>query len=512
MPGGLVGDAHRRVGGVHRLAARSGRPVHVDLQVLGTDLDVHLLGLRQHGHGRRRRVQPSLGLGDGHALHAVDARFVLQARVRVLAAHLHHGLLETAALRLRRRQQLGLPAMPFGVAPVHVQELRRPQGRLLTARSGADLHDDVLPVVRILGDQQQLERAAELLGTPLGPIGLVAEEGGHLRLGLGGLHLPRLFRLRQHLPVLAVRPDDLLQLGERTTQVAHALLVVGHVGRGQLGGDRFVAGFDLRESIVEWSGHASIIADDAHRSPRRRRGTAGRRPQSSESSSKSSSSGGIPGMSSPSSASMFSSPSRPSGASSCGVSASAGVSGLGRLGDRLRARARRSAFVGSSARLHGLGRPAHLGILDRDLELLRDADQTRLHVLEVLDQRLPALGEAEQHAVGFLLRALQQLVPLLAGLLGPRLRVDPDAIGVRTGLVEHPGRVRARLLEDALGFLVGGGEERGQPLGEPLVRIHRGRGLRRRRRSAGAGPGAGWSFVSRTSCSSISTCSATCER
>jgi hypothetical protein len=131
----------------------------------------------------------------------MDAGFVLHARVRVLASHLHHGLLETA-LRFRRRQQLGL-RVPFRVSPIHIQQFRRPQGRLLPARSGADLHDDVLPVVRVLGDQQQFERASELFGAPLGPIGFVAEESGHLGLGLGGFHLPRLGHLGEHLPVLA---------------------------------------------------------------------------------------------------------------------------------------------------------------------------------------------------------------------------------------------------------------------------------------------------------------------
>ena len=71
----------------------------------------------------------------------------------------------------------------------------------------------------------------------------------------------------EHLPVLAIRRDDLLEFGEGAAKIPHALLVVGHVGSRQLGGDRFVAGFDLRESIVEWSGHASIIADGAERSP-----------------------------------------------------------------------------------------------------------------------------------------------------------------------------------------------------------------------------------------------------
>src|SRR5690606_32270531 len=39
-PGGDVGEPHRRVGGVDRLPARPGRPVHVDPDVVGIDLHV----------------------------------------------------------------------------------------------------------------------------------------------------------------------------------------------------------------------------------------------------------------------------------------------------------------------------------------------------------------------------------------------------------------------------------------------------------------------------------------
>ena len=61
------------------------RPVDVDAQVLVVDLDVDLLGLGQHGHGRRRGVDAAAGLGLGHALHAVDARFELEAREHAAA-------------------------------------------------------------------------------------------------------------------------------------------------------------------------------------------------------------------------------------------------------------------------------------------------------------------------------------------------------------------------------------------------------------------------------------------
>ena len=59
-----MGDPHRRVGGVHALAARAGRPVDVDLQVVRVELDLHLLGLGQHGDRGRRGVDAALALGD----------------------------------------------------------------------------------------------------------------------------------------------------------------------------------------------------------------------------------------------------------------------------------------------------------------------------------------------------------------------------------------------------------------------------------------------------------------
>jgi hypothetical protein len=59
-PGRLVGDPDRAIGGVDRLAARPGRAVDVDLEVVRVDLHLDLLGLREHRDRRRRGVDPSL--------------------------------------------------------------------------------------------------------------------------------------------------------------------------------------------------------------------------------------------------------------------------------------------------------------------------------------------------------------------------------------------------------------------------------------------------------------------
>jgi hypothetical protein len=54
--GGQVGDAHRRIGGVHVLAARAAGAHRVDADVGAGDLDVDLLCLWQDGDGRGRGV------------------------------------------------------------------------------------------------------------------------------------------------------------------------------------------------------------------------------------------------------------------------------------------------------------------------------------------------------------------------------------------------------------------------------------------------------------------------
>ena len=72
------------------------RAEDVDAQVLVLDPDVHLLGLRQHGHGGGRGVDAPLRLGDRHALHPVHARLAAQRAVGVVAADREDGLLEAA--------------------------------------------------------------------------------------------------------------------------------------------------------------------------------------------------------------------------------------------------------------------------------------------------------------------------------------------------------------------------------------------------------------------------------
>ena len=68
------------------------------------------IGFRHHGDRAGRRVDASLRLGLGHALHAMAARLELELRVRALARDAQDHFLVAAELGRRLRHDLDLPA------------------------------------------------------------------------------------------------------------------------------------------------------------------------------------------------------------------------------------------------------------------------------------------------------------------------------------------------------------------------------------------------------------------
>src|SRR5690606_31421535 len=121
---GQVGDADGRVGLVDVLAAGAGGAESVDLQVGRVDRDLlDLVGLGDDGHGRRRGMDAALRLGGRHALHAVGAGLELQLRVRAATDDAGHDLLVSAVLARVVGFDLDLPALAFGIARVHAEQV-----------------------------------------------------------------------------------------------------------------------------------------------------------------------------------------------------------------------------------------------------------------------------------------------------------------------------------------------------------------------------------------------------
>src|SRR3546814_12287891 len=91
------------------------RAVGVDPQILVVDVDVDLLGLRQHRDGCSRGVDAPTAFGHRHTLHAVRAGLELPAGADARAGDLRARLLLAADLDLRGIDDLEPPALLLGI-------------------------------------------------------------------------------------------------------------------------------------------------------------------------------------------------------------------------------------------------------------------------------------------------------------------------------------------------------------------------------------------------------------
>ena len=222
-----VCQADGRIGRIDRLAAGARRAEDVLADVVHRNLDVELLGFGQHGHRCRRGVDAALRLGLGHALYAVHARLVFERAVDVLTRDLEYDLLVAARGAVRERGHFVAPALRLDVFGVHAQQVAGENGRFVAARAAAYLHDGVLRVLRVLGDQQQLDLLLHLLdgGFQLGD--LPARHFAHLLvlvvgedvLGFGEVGQSRAVTFRGlddrfQLLVLLGELDELFDVGD----------------------------------------------------------------------------------------------------------------------------------------------------------------------------------------------------------------------------------------------------------------------------------------------------------
>src|SRR5436309_84414 len=242
-----VGDPHGGVGRVHALTALAAGAIHVDLEIAFGDLDVDLLGLREHGDGRGRSVDTTLCLGHRHALDAMHARLEFQLAVRAFAGDPEDDLLETTLLRIALRQHLDLPAMALGVARVHPVEIEREERRFFPTLPGADLHDDVLLIEGIARHQQAAQPREHVVDLARGARDILACDVAQVRV-VGVDELPRFLETRLGVAQRAHGVDDRLQLRELLAHLADALVTRGRLGIGHQPGELVVALLDLRET------------------------------------------------------------------------------------------------------------------------------------------------------------------------------------------------------------------------------------------------------------------------
>jgi hypothetical protein len=139
-----------------------GTAADLDAHVLGFQLDIDLLGLRQHGDGGGAGVDAALGLGGGHALHAVHAAFVFEDAVNLVAADFDSGLLHAADIGGADFERFDLPPARLSKTSVHAHQIAREQAGLVSACARAELHQHVTPFERIRRENRLLNLLFEL--------------------------------------------------------------------------------------------------------------------------------------------------------------------------------------------------------------------------------------------------------------------------------------------------------------------------------------------------------------
>ena len=249
--GGQVGQADGRVGLVDVLAAGPGGAEGVHAQVGGVDLlGLDFGGLGHDRHGRRRGVDAALGFGLGHALHAMGPGLELQPRVGALADDAGDDFLVAAVFALALGNDLELPAVSLGVAGIHAEQVAGEDRRLVPAGARADLEEHVAVVVRVLGEQQLLQRGLQGLGLLGGAVEFVLRHGAHLGIVLAQ-HV-----LRRGDVVLGPAPaleglHHVLELAVLDRQLAELVLVADHVRVGQQARQFLVAFGDAFQLLVD---------------------------------------------------------------------------------------------------------------------------------------------------------------------------------------------------------------------------------------------------------------------
>ena len=239
-PRGLVDQPHRRRGLVDVLAAGAAGAEHLHFDVLGPEVHIHGLHLRQHRHGGGGGVDAPAGLRLRHPLHPVDAGLKFQPGIGAVAGDHKVGLLDAAQLRLVIVEQAHLPAPAVGVHGVHPKQRVGKEGALFPADAAADFHNDVLVVVGVPGQQQDFQLLLQGLQVLLGLGVLLLAELAHFLLQLPVQHFPEVLGLLPGLTIAAVGVHQRLQLP----------LLPQELGRGLGIGVKIRLGRPLRHLVV----------------------------------------------------------------------------------------------------------------------------------------------------------------------------------------------------------------------------------------------------------------------
>ena len=171
-------------------------------------------------------------------------------RIDLVAFDHRDDFLQAADCRTREsREHFHLPALRFGVARVHAEDLGGEQRGFVAAGAGADFEDDVLLVVGILREQQNLQVVFDLADAALQFVELFLRIGQHLGIFLVGEDRLAFGDAASQVFVLAILFDDGRDFAMRLGSLLVFRRVVDDLRRREGVRQFLVAGFDLVEAF-----------------------------------------------------------------------------------------------------------------------------------------------------------------------------------------------------------------------------------------------------------------------
>ena len=218
----------------------------VDADIVPVNVHVDLVDLGHDGDGGGGGVDTPLRLGGGHALHAVDAGLVLQARVRAASDDLEVDL--AVAAGFVRARDLCAPASTFRVALVHAEQVGCEQACLVATCAGADLDDHVAVVGGILRDECEFQVTVEALRLGGEAVDLLAGHVLHLVVALAQEDLC-LVQFAGGVPPEAEQLDDLLDACALLGDLLDTPMVRGDLWVREHAVQLVVTSLDLGESF-----------------------------------------------------------------------------------------------------------------------------------------------------------------------------------------------------------------------------------------------------------------------
>ena len=193
-------------------------------------------------------MDPALRLGRGNPLDAMHAGLVLEVAEDAVALDGHARVLDPSRGVVARVHQGRLPPLPLRVTQVHAQKIGREEPCLVPAGAGTHLEDDAAIVVRIPGQEQDLQALVQAFEPRLRNGKLRPSHLAHFGVRVGEVRLP-VRDLRAHPLVLAERLHQLLELRPLLRHLGEPAAVADHLGVPQVGGQPFEPLLDLLQLL-----------------------------------------------------------------------------------------------------------------------------------------------------------------------------------------------------------------------------------------------------------------------